>query len=241
MKKYKVQEQQATCMVCRQHKNLTDLLPVAVLRPSVAEFIAGRVPDYNAGGYICHADLNRLRQQYVESVMKAERGELTTLEREILSSLTSDDVLERDSDPEYEQNLSFGDRLSDGIAAFGGSWKFIISFGIVLFGWIALNTLVFINHSFDPYPFILLNLVLSCLAALQAPLIMMSQNRQEERDRVRAIHDYKVNLKAELEIRNLHEKMDYLLRHQWQYLMEIQQVQMDLMEELAKGRTNGKE
>lgn len=223
--------------MCGQYKNLADLLPVAVLRPSVSEFIAGRVSGFGKDSYICFNDLNQFRKQYVESVMTAERGELTTLEQDILNSLSSDEILTRDTDPQYEQNVSFGDRLSDKIAAFGGSWRFIISFMMVLLGWIALNTLVLVNRPFDPYPFILLNLVLSCVAALQAPLIMMSQNRQEERDRVRSIHDYRVNLKAELEIRNLHEKMDYLLRHQWQYLMEIQQIQMDLMEELAKKET----
>ncbi len=236
MKRFKVQ--QAACIVCKQRKDLLDLLPLAVVRLPIADFIASRVPDYDAGGYICYTDLNKFRQQYVESVMMAERGELTTLEHDILNSLSSDEVLTRDTDPDYEQNLSFGDRLSDKIAAFGGSWRFIITFGAILFGWIVVNTAILVSRPFDPYPFILLNLVLSCLAALQAPLIMMSQNRQESRDRVRSIHDYKVNLKAELEIRNLHEKMDYLLRHQWQYLMDIQQIQMDLMEELAKKKTS---
>src|SRR5690606_1596748 len=114
-------------------------------------------------------------------------------------------------------------------------WKFIITFGAILSSWIALNIVGLLARPFDPYPFILLNLVLSCLAALQAPVIMMSQNRQEARDRIRSKNDYKVNLKAELEIRHLHEKLDHLLIHQWQRLMEIQQIQVELMNEISRG------
>lgn len=224
----------AVCQVCGQQKNLPELLPVSLLRPPVAEFIASRVPDFDRSGYICYTDLNKFREQYVESVMIAERGELTSLERDIISSLSSDELLAHDTDMDFEHNLSLGDRLSDKIADFGGSWKFIISFITVLVGWIAFNSVMLFSRPFDPYPFILLNLVLSCIAALQAPVIMMSQNRQEAKDRQRSIHDYKVNLKAELEIRHLHEKMDHLLMHQWQHLMEIQQIQVELMEELAR-------
>jgi uncharacterized membrane protein len=119
------------------------------------------------------------------------------------------------------------------IADFGGSWRFIIIFGVVLFLWVVLNSISLFWKPYDPYPFIFLNLILSCLAAIQAPIIMMSQNRQETKDRLRADHDYRVNLKAELEIRSLHEKLDHLLVHQWQRLLEIQGIQMELMEELT--------
>src|SRR5205823_575225 len=119
-------------------------------------------------------------------------------------------------------------------AEFGGSWKFIIVFGAILLGWIVLNALVLLNRAFDPYPFILLNLILSSLAALQAPIIMMSQNRAEARDRLRGENDYKVNLKAELEIRHLHEKIDHLLRRQYNRLFEIQQIQIELLEEISQ-------
>ena len=114
-----------------------------------------------------------------------------------------------------------GEALADRIATFGGSWKFIIVFGSVLGTWIVINALVLRAKPFDPYPFILLNLILSCLAAIQAPVIMMSQNRQEAKDRLRSEHDYRINLKAELEIRHLHEKLDHLLSHQWERLAEI--------------------
>ena len=135
---------------------------------------------------------------------------------------------------EYDASLTFGELLSDRIAEFGGSWGFLLVFGAVMALWIGINSLTLLSRPFDPYPYILLNLLLSCLAAIQAPVIMMSQNRQEARDRLRAEHDYQINLKAELEIRNLHEKMDHLVHRQWEKLMEIQQIQMDLMEESAR-------
>lgn len=132
-----------------------------------------------------------------------------------------------------QEVLTQGQRISDKVARFGGSWAFIMSFGLVLFAWILFNTLSPRRDEFDPYPFILMNLILSCIAALQAPVIMMSQNRQEEKDRQRAENDYLVNLKAELEIRNLHRKMDLLMEEQMSRLMEVQAVQLRLLEELA--------
>lgn len=124
--------------------------------------------------------------------------------------------------------------MADKLADFGGSWLFIGIFCGVLIIWLFMNSVALIMKPFDPYPYIFLNLVLSCLAAIQAPVILMSQNRQEVRDRLHAEQDYRVNLKAELEIRHLHEKIDHLLMNQWQRLMEIQQIQMELMEELAR-------
>ncbi len=135
-----------------------------------------------------------------------------------------------------DDQCTLGQRLADHVASFGGSWTFIIFFASVLIVWIVINSVAMLGKPFDPYPFILLNLVLSCLAAIQAPVIMMSQNRQEVKDRLRAENDYRVNLKAELEIRHLHSKLDLLLTHQWQRLLEIQQVQTDLLEELGNKR-----
>jgi uncharacterized membrane protein len=126
--------------------------------------------------------------------------------------------------------------LSDRIAELGGSWVFIIGFGVFLMLWVVVNTLVLATHPPDPYPFIFLNLILSCIAALQAPVIMMSQNRQAARDRQQAEQDYKINLKAELEIRHLHEKMDHLLHHHSQRLLEIQQIQTDLLRQLVRSK-----
>ena len=133
---------------------------------------------------------------------------------------------------EFEsKDLNYRDRLADRIASFGGSWKFIVLFFLFVLGWIALN-IYMLTGPFDPYPFILLNLILSTLAALQAPVIMMSQNRKEEMDRQRSIKDYMVNLKAEIEVRNLHQKLDLLITEQMKTLFEIQKIQMDLMNEI---------
>ena len=151
----------------------------------------------------------------------------------MIESLRAGELLSANIEAEFERTLTTGEWCADKIAAFGGSWKFIILFAVVLVGWIAVNTVALANRAFDPYPFILLNLVLSCIAALQAPIIMMSQNRVEARDRVRAEHDYKINLKAELEIRHLHEKMDHLLKSVVARLFETQQIQLDLLREMS--------
>lgn len=129
--------------------------------------------------------------------------------------------------------ISSGQRISDKVAQFGGSWKFIILFVIVLVAWIAYNTFALTKDQFDPYPFILMNLVLSCVAALQAPIIMMSQNRQEEKDRMRGENDYLINLKAELEIRSLHQKMDILLEEQIKGLYDSQKEQYKIIKDLC--------
>ena len=127
-----------------------------------------------------------------------------------------------------------GQRVADKVATFGGSWTFIISFGFVITVWISINSWLLSIKPFDQYPFILLNLLLSCLAALQAPVIMMSQNRQEEKDRERAKKDFLINLKSELEIRLLHEKVDYLIMHQQQDLLEIQKIQVEMMDSIIQ-------
>jgi uncharacterized membrane protein len=133
-----------------------------------------------------------------------------------------------------EEILTNGQKISDKVASFGGSWAFIISFFIILVVWILYNTMMPVKENFDPYPFILMNLILSCIAALQAPIIMMSQNRQEEKDRKRNENDYLVNLKAELEIKALHEKMDLLLEEQIKILFETQAKQLKILESLQK-------
>jgi uncharacterized membrane protein len=198
------------------------------------EFIRRRAPEKVRDDAIAEQDLNTLRMEYVSQVLEEELGELSTLEQQVIESMRARELLSENIDAEFEHRLSVGEWCADRIAQFGGSWRFIIIFGVVLLSWIALNALVFANRGFDPYPFILLNLVLSCLAAIQAPIIMMSQNRVEARDRIRADHDYKINLKAELEIRHLHEKMDHLLKSVVARLFETQQIQLDLLREMAE-------
>jgi uncharacterized membrane protein len=212
----------------------------AIVRPSVAEEIRRDHPEWKEDGFICHDDLARYRVRHVEGILEGERGELTELERQVIESLSRHEILTANVDAEFAGELTLGERLADRLAEFGGSWKFILAFGAVLVVWILLNTALVAFGRFDPYPFILLNLVLSCLAAMQAPVIMMSQNRSEAKDRRRSEHDYRVNLKAELEIRHLHEKLDHLLSHQWERLIEVQQVQLELLEELAAARAAGR-
>jgi len=218
------------CQVCGSTR-AADLRRGIVVGPAVAELIQRATGSWSVDGWICTADLNNYRHQYVKSLLEAERGELTALDQEVLDSLRQQEILSRNPDVELQSSLTAGQRLADRVADFGGSWRFIILFAVVLFLWMAVNSVVLIIRPFDPYPFIFLNLILSCLAAIQAPVIMMSQNRQETRDRLHAVHDYQVNLKAELEIRQLHQKLDHLLSHQWERLVDIQEMQMELMSE----------
>ena len=203
-----------------------------LIRPAVVEVIKRSFPGWSAKGFICEDDLNRFRYEYVSSLVEAEKGELSDLDREVLESMSRHEILSTRVDREFDSKLNFGQRLSDRIAQLGGSWRFIIIFGVVLAVWIVVNSVALLAKPFDPYPYILMNLILSCLAAIQAPIIMMSQNRQEEKDRSRADHDYQVNLKAELEIRQLHQKLDHLLTDQWERLVEIQKVQLELLSEV---------
>lgn len=222
------------CAVCKKSFTARNLVPSDAVRDTLATEIIKDFPQWNASSFICHPDLMKYRTNYVHAQLQSEKGDLTKLEHEVLDSMRNHELLTRNVDTELEQSWTLGERLADRIAVFGGSWTFLICFGLFLAVWIALNTVVLIVHPPDPYPFILLNLVLSCLAAIQAPIIMMSQNRQEAKDRLRAQHDYQVNLKAELEIRHLHDKMDHLLSHQWDRLARIQEIQIDLLSEMSR-------
>ncbi len=222
------------CEVCKKPKSPHSGMIADLIRPSLLEFIKKKLPDLDSKAFICLDDLGEFRKDYIKEVLEDEIGELSALDQEVIESLEQHEILSSDISKQFEKKLTFGERLSDHIASFGGSWRFIILFGAVLFGWIILNAILLLNRGFDPYPFILLNLILSCLAAIQAPIIMMSQNRAEARDRLRAENDYKVNLKAELEIRHLHEKIDHLLRRQYNRLFEIQQIQIELLEEISR-------
>ena len=206
------------------------------MRDTIAAEILRDHSDWSCDSHICQADLTKYRTNYVHLLLQSERGELTGLAHEVLDSMRDHELLAKNIDSEIEQSWSFGEKLADQIAAFGGSWLFLVSFGVFLAVWIVINTVVLVARPPDPYPFILLNLVLSCLAAIQAPIIMMSQNRLEAKDRLRSQHDYQVNLKAELEIRHLHEKIDHLLSHQWDRLAQIQEIQLDLLSEIGKKR-----
>ena len=212
-----------------------DLVPLDAVRPSLAERIRRDHPDLAPDALISVAELARFRTLYVEELLVAEHGELTELDRQVAESIATHETLAENVEEEFEDQWTLAERLSDHLASFGGSWTFISMFAVVLAIWIAFNLVVAESARFDPYPYILLNLVLSTLAAIQAPIIMMSQKRQEAKDRLRSQNDYQVNLKAELEIRHLHEKVDHLLSRQWQRLAEIQQMQLELMHDLSRG------
>ena len=224
------------CGICGKTFALRDLVPGTALRDAVAQQISQEHPDWSQEKFICRPDLNRYRGEYVHSLLESEKGELTSLENEVLTSLRDHETLSKNVDTEFEGEWTLGERLADRIATFGGSWIFLILFGLFLMVWIGVNSFILYAHPPDPYPYILLNLILSCLAAIQAPIIMMSQNRQEAKDRLRSEHDYQVNLKAELEIRHLHEKLDHLLSHQWERLAQIQEIQLELLAEISRKR-----
>jgi uncharacterized membrane protein len=226
----------APCVICGQTKSVRNGTIGDVVRPSLADFVRKKAPQFDAKSFICFDDLGKFRRDYVKEVLEDEIGELSVLDQEVVESLQEHEILSSDISKQFERKLTFGERVSDRMAEFGGSWKFLILFSAVLVVWIAVNGVFLATRAFDPFPFILLNLILSCLAAVQAPIIMMSQNRGEARDRLRAENDYKINLKAELEIRHLHEKIDHLLRRQYNRLFEIQQIQIELLEELGQKR-----
>jgi len=206
------------------------LIPGSAIRSNLKELIAVDYPGFGDDKYININALQQYRKKYLQIIIDNETGMAVKVEQDMMAAITAQELMATDNSKDAP--LSTGEKMADKVAEFGGSWTFIISFGTVLAVWIVLNSVFLLNKAFDPYPYILLNLVLSCIAALQAPIIMMSQNRQETKDRQRSEYDYKVNLKAELEIRMLHEKLDHLMIIQMQKIMEFQQMQMDYMEEM---------
>jgi uncharacterized membrane protein len=228
--------QHVPCQVCGKQFAPRDAMPAGMVRSTIVELIVKDHPQWSPDGYICLNDLDHYRSEYVQDVLEKQRGELTELEEEVIRSLHAHELVARDVNATFDRQLTLGERISDKVADFGGSWMFISLFFAAMLVWFVINSAWLVSKPFDPFPYILLNLCLSCLAAIQAPIIMMSQNRQEAKDRLRGEYDYRVNLKAELEIRHLNSKMDLLLTHEWQRLLEIQQVQTDLMQEIADAR-----
>lgn len=230
----------AHCHISNRKLPLHQLAKGGGIRPSILALIKADSPDFDESSFISIDELNKYRKKYLESILQDEVGQLSSLEQDVLKSISENEVMTTNIEPEIERRLSFGERVADSIAEFGGSWTFIICFFTFILGWMLCNIFLLSKDPFDVYPFILLNLILSCLAAIQAPIIMMSQNRQSVKDRQRSEHDYKVNLKAELEIRLLHEKIDHLILQQNQKLLEIQQIQVDLMEDIMTKLNNEK-
>lgn len=226
----------APCAICRQAKPADGLVPLTLSRSMLTDLIRRDLPDVQADAMICRDCLTKYRQLYLSQLLADETGELGELEAGVAEALARGELLTLQTAREAAEPLTLGARLADRVAEVGGSWGFILAFSCVLVGWMALNTVGLLAMPFDPYPYILLNLLLSCVAAFQAPIIMMSQRRQEAKDRQRAENDYQINLKAELELRQLHEKIDHQLTHQWRRLLEIQTIQADLLREIRDPR-----
>ena len=210
---------------------LKDLVLGTSIRISILQLIREDYPDFDKNSSISVSELNIYREKYISKYLQTEIRALSAIEKDVVKSLEDDTSLVAKLVEEADTR-NHGQIIADKVASFGGSWTFIISFFVFITIWISSNVLIFTNKEFDPYPFILLNLILSCIAALQAPVIMMSQNRQEEKDRDRAKKDYMINLKSELEIRMLDDKIDHLVMHQQQELIEIQKVQIEMMNDI---------
>jgi len=204
------------------------------LREGIFDLIKAEYPGFGNDDYISLDELNKYRRIYLTSLIIKEKGELAIIDGDVMYAIKNNSILSENIQDEIEATLTTGQKLADKIAIFGGSWTFIFTFFSFILFWMSINIWILATRPFDPFPFILLNLILSCLAAIQAPIIMMSQNRQEQKDRQRGEHDYKINLKAELEIKLLSEKIDHLLVHQNKILLEIQEVQTDYLEDLMK-------
>ncbi|MBO0471307.1 DUF1003 domain-containing protein [Enterococcus sp. DIV0242_7C1] len=200
----------------------------------IRQFILKQRPDLTEDSYILFHELLNYRLDYMKIMIKSDSMIMEKLNESIVQTIKNNETISNNLNTTVEKNLTIGQKTADAIAKFGGSWPFIFIFIIVLVVWIILNSTQLLGKPFDRYPFILLNLALSCLAAIQAPVIMMSQNRQEARDREQANNDYKVNLKAEIEVNLLHEKMDYLINSQWQHLVQMQHIQIELLSELQE-------
>lgn len=199
------------------------------IRPSIQEFLKTVQGNWNDESFISYTALSDLMRTYITNRTEEEERLQQKLNKKIEREYTEEKVLEN-MDFGKERPPTFGERWADRIADFGGSWKFIGIFVAIIVVWMITNVIFLREKGFDPYPFILLNLVLSCLAALQAPIIMMSQNRQEDKDRAHAEYDFRVNVKAEAEIQSLHEKMDHLLLYQHRNVDELFQLQLDMMQ-----------
>jgi len=202
------------------------------IRIPILNIIKEEHPDFDSNQFIADSELKVYREKYISKFLQTEVEELSVLHKNVIKSLSNKSFVNKVEDK--VDNRTYGQVIADKVAAFGGSWTFIISFFVFIAIWIGSNVFLLLNKGFDPYPFILLNLILSCIAALQAPVIMMSQNRQEEKDRERAKKDYMINLKSELEIRMLDEKLDHLIMHQQQELIEIQKVQIEMMNDILE-------
>jgi len=219
--------------ISKKEYPLKERVSAKTIRHSILEIIQKEYPLFTHDSHLALSELHNFREKAISDYMIKEIGDLSELEKTVINAVSNNKTLSDKIDAEENKIAStFGQRIADKVASFGGSWTFIISFSIFIMIWIIINIYWLVNKGFDPYPFILLNLILSCIASMQAPVIMMSQNRQEEKDRDRAKKDYMINLKSELEIRSLHEKIDHFIMDQQLELLELQKEQIGKMNEI---------
>jgi len=241
MNTHRPKSRTVTCQICGEQIPISEAFPVDLVRESLLPTLKKLCPQLDHEGYISLTELNKIRILHAEELAVQDTTELGNLRKEVAQSLKNQELITKNIDHEFDQNSSRGERIADKVASFGGSWTFIIIFLSILFVWMAVNTTLILSRPFDPFPYIFLNLVLSCVAAIQAPVIMMSQNRQETKDRLRGENDYKINLKAELEIRHISEKLDKLINDQWKHLLEIQEMQMEMLQPVSSVKRSSNE
>jgi len=230
-------ETRPACSVCGKHVVAADLIPRRALRDGVVRRLqakGGLPASVEPDADVCSSCVRQARHVYLAERLEAERGQLSALEAEIARKAADHASIAVHIDEAFIRGATRGQRTADSVARVGGSWRFVISFCVAMALWIAANTWLLGGRAFDPYPYILLNLMLSCVAALQAPIIMMSQNRTSARDRLQADQDFRVNLKAEIEIASLHEKLDHLLHTRWENLLQLQEEQGEMLRELLE-------
>ena len=222
------------CSLCETPVEARTLFSGQKLELPLFDLIKKARPEWTGTRGICTNCHDQYRAKKLLGYLEAEYDKISEMEKAVVTKIARRGRISRMVDKQYESQMTFGERVADHVAQFGGSWTFIGIFGAILFVWMGVNTWILVHRPFDPYPFILLNLVLSTIAALQAPVIMMSQNRQSEKDRMQATQDYQINLMAEMEIRDLHDKLDGLRHRQWHELWHLQQRQLELLEHLHK-------
>lgn len=223
-------DEKNTCQVCQKCLSNDLLINARFMRSSLQDSALKFFENFNLDGFICLEDLRSLRDYRIKETVGKLNQVNTIIKDKIIDSINNEKIITENVDQEFKEGLSFGEKASDAVARFGGSWLFIGLFSLMISIWILFNGSH--NKAFDPFPFIFLNLFLSCIAAFQAPIIMMSQNRQSEKDRLRDIADYQVNLKAELEIQELHHKLDQFYKEEWNKLIEIQKLQLEVSEDI---------
>lgn len=216
-------------MMTVKNKKLQNTTKISELEPELLGYIQSKNPAAQETDEITYRQVLDYRYAYINQLLSEEMNATAAFNENYHEKIQRKDLQTKNLNKALAKQETFGDKIADKIAEFGGSWPFIITFIVFLLAWIVLNATGLFFKPFDKYPFILLNLALSCLAALQAPIIMMSQNRAAERDRAQADNDYEVNVKAEVEIDSLHQKLDYLMMTKWQHIIQLQQLQVELL------------